>query len=753
MGNSIFGIGMSGLTAAQAGLVTTGHNISNASTPGFTRQEVVQVSNIPQFTGVGFLGQGVAVATVKRIYSDALSNQLTLAQTQGSQLDAYYAQIKQIDTLLGDPSAGLAPALQEFFSGVADVAAHPESVPSRQSLLASANALSARFQDLDQQIAEIRAGINSQITSSIASINQYAQQIAGLNQSILAVESATAQQPANDLRDQRDALVAALNQEVRASVVKESNGSYDVFVGNGQPVVVGSTTFALVAGRSLEDPQRVEVGYQNGAAVGLISSSSIQGGRLGGLLSFRSDSLDAVQNSLGRVAMGVAQTFNDQHVLGQDLNGNLGQKFFSIAGPAVLPSSSNAGGVSVSAALQNVGALTTSDYRLQYNGDDGVNEKFTLTRVSDGFAFPQVVFPIGTLSPPGFNYNVDGITLNLAVGAGAKPNDSWLIEPTRLGAGSLSVALTDPAAIAAASPIRTAAAIGNAGSADISAGSVSSVANLPLPGAKVTLTFDAAAGQFTVTGAAAGPFAYPAAVPGVAPTVTGAVPTFAANIPANTFAINGVNVGAVAVGADAIAQGASVAAAINLVSAASGVSATSSATTGAVTLTAPGGRQIAITGNVTDTGLTAAITPGNTISFNGISFTISGAPADGDVLTIERNANGVSDNRNALALGALQTAYTLGQSSGSGSQPTTSFQGAYSQLVSQIGNTTRQMEVTAKAQANMIAQTKQAQQSVSGVNLDEEAANLLRYQQAYQASGKMMQIASTLFQTVLDLGR
>jgi flagellar hook-associated protein 1 FlgK len=653
MGNSIFGIGVGGMNAAQAGLITTGHNISNASTPGFTRQEVVQVSNTPQFIGVGFLGQGVAVSTVKRIYSDALSNQLTLAQTQGSQLDAYYAQIKQLDTLLGDPSAGLAPALQEFFSGVADVAAHAESVPSRQALLSSANALSARFQNLDQQISEMRAGINTQVTSSIASVNQYAQQIAVLNQSILSVESSSALQPANDLRDQRDALIASLSQEVRASVVKESNGSYDVFVGNGQPVVVGSTTFALVAAHSIEDPQRVEVGYQNGASTALIASASLQGGRLGGLLSFRSASLDAVQNSLGRVAMGVAQTFNDQHMLGEDLNGVLGKPFFSIASPAVLQSSINTGTAAVTAALQNVNTLTTSDYRLQYNGAAAGNENFTLTRISDGVP-TAVTFP--TLGAYPHSLNVDGITLTLSAGAtGPKLNDSWLIEPTRLGAGSIGVALTDPAAIAAASPIRTGADLKNTGSATISAGDVSSVANLPLP-ATVTLTFNAALGQFDVTG-------------DVAPVVA-----------------------------------------------------------------------------------SLAYSPGVSVNFKGISFTISGTPANGDVFTLERNTNGVTDNRNALALGALQTANTLGQSAG-GSQPTASFQGAYSQLVNEVGNITRQMQVMAQAQTNVIAQTKQAQQSVSGVNLDEEAANLLRYQQAYQASGKMMQIASTLFQTVLDLGK
>src|SRR5471032_28435 len=149
MGTSIFGIGISGMNAAMAGLITTGHNISNASTPGFSRQATVQTSNMPQATGAGFLGQGVSVSTVKRIYSDALANQLTLAQTQGSQLDAYNAQITQLDNMLGDPSAGLAPVLQDFFSGVAAVAAHPESLPSRQALLSSANALSASFQGLE----------------------------------------------------------------------------------------------------------------------------------------------------------------------------------------------------------------------------------------------------------------------------------------------------------------------------------------------------------------------------------------------------------------------------------------------------------------------------------------------------------------------------------------------------------------------------------------------------------------------------
>lgn len=644
MGMNVYDIGLSGLNAAMSGLVTTGHNISNASTPGFNRQAIVQTSNTPQATGSGFLGHGVSVTTVTRIYSAALANQLTLAQSQGSQLDAYNTQITQLDNMLGSTSAGLAPALQNFFSGVAAVAASPADVPTRQAMLSSANTLASTFQGLDQQFAQMRAGINTGITSSIASINGYAQQIASLNQSIVAAQGANAQQQPNDLLDQRDALITALNKQIGASVVKESNGSYDVFIGNGQPVVLGNQAVALAATPSPQDPQQMVVGYSSGASIVPLAQTGIQGGTLGGLLSFRSNSLDAAQNALGRVAMGVAQSVNQQNALGQDLNGALGQDIFSAPSPTVLSSTQNSGSATVGATLQNAAQLTTSDYQLQYTGASGGNETYQLTRLSDG-AITNIAFPTGGSGAA----TVDGITLDLTTGANAK--DSWLIQPTRLGAANIGVVTNDPAGIAAASPVATSAPLSNTGSASISAAGVSSVANLPLAGA-VTLTYNA--GQFTVSGAAppAGPFTY---------------------------------------------------------------------------------------------------TSGSNISFNGISFTISGAPANGDTFTVGPNTNGISDNRNALAMAALQTAKTLGQSA-PGGQPTTSFGGAYGQLVNQIGNTAQQTGVMNTAQQNVITQATQAQQSVSGVNLDEEAANLLRYQQAYQASGKLMQIADTLFQSVLALG-
>ena len=138
-------------------------------------------------------------------------------------------------------------------------------------------------------------------------------------------------------------------------------------------------------------------------------------------------------------------------------------------------------------------------------------------------------------------------------------------------------------------------------------------------------------------------------------------------------------------------------------------------------------------------------TPGATISFGGLSFRLSGAPAGGDTFTLGPNTSGVGDNRNALLLAALQTTNTLAGG-------TASYQSAYGQLVNTIGNKAHELEVTSSSEQKLLSQAVQAQQAESGVNLDEEATNLLRYQQAYQAAGKVMQTTSALFDILLNLG-
>jgi flagellar hook-associated protein 1 FlgK len=647
MSTSIFSIGVSALNAAQVGLATTEHNIANANTPGFNRQQVVIAARPAQFSGSGFLGQGVDAVSVKRVYSEFLGRQVLNEQGQSSQLNTYYAQIQQIDNMVADPNAGLSPAVQDFFGAVNNVSSNPESVPARQSLLSTSNSLTSRFQSLNQRLSDINSSVNSQIGYSVTQINSYAKQISALNQSIVIAQSANGQPP-NDMLDQRDQLVTQLNQEIKATVVKQSDGSFSVFIGNGQPLVVGVQAFSMSTQLSATDPSKLDVAYTyyNGTT-SAIQTSSLQGGNLGGLIAFRDEALTNSQNALGRVAMAVAGTFNQQHQLGQDLNGALGVNLFTQPVPAVSSNAFNTGTAVVTASVAvsaDYTALTGSDYQLRFNG----GTSYTLTRLSDN----QVTnYAAGLPAAP-----VDGLTLTTTAGAAA--GDSFLIRPTVNGARDIAVSITDPAKIAAAVPVRTNASLGNLGTGRISAATV----NQPNP----------------VTPNPAHPLTDTNLQQPVTITFTSAT----------TYNVTGTGVGLPAVA--------------------------------------------------------VAYTAGANISYNGWTMQISGTPSAADTFTIGSNTNATADGSNVLLLAGLQTKNTMAGG-------TTSYQGAYSQLVSYVGNKTRELEVTSKAQSSMVDQSVQAQQSFSGVNLDEEAANLLRYQRAYQAAGQALKIANTLFDTLLNI--
>lgn len=653
MSTSILNIGITGLNAAQTGIVTTGHNISNASTPGYTRQQIVQQANTAMFTGSGFLGQGTNVETVQRIYAQYLNAQVLTAQAGASEMDSYQAQVNQVANLLGDPTAGLSPALTSFFSGVQDVAANPTSIPARQSLLSGAQTLVARFQSLDQRMSEIRSGNNEQISNEVALINSYAKQIGAINRSITLAQSAGTNQPANDLLDQRDQMIASLNKEIRVSTVMQSDGTYSIFIGTGQPLVVGTEVSTLQAVNDASDPQKTVVGLSlpNGATATL-PDNLFSGGTLGGLLAFRNQSLNPAQNSLGRVAIALAQTFNDQHQLGQDLNGALGGKFFNVPTPLVFSDSKNpVPAVSVSVTINDVSALTSSDYELTSNGGG----RYTLLRLSDNKVL---------LSSAALPASIDGLSINPA---GIPPSGaSYLIEPTRVGARDIGVAINDLSSIAAAAPIRTSAALSNTGTASIDAGAVSNTGSLPL--APITITYAKA-----------------------------------------TDTLSGFPVGA--------------------------------------SVSIPGDPSSPY--SIISTLDPVKYTAGATISFNGISFAISGTPADKDSFSIGPNSNGVGDNRNALLLGQLQTKKILDGSATTA--PISTYDASYAAMVSQVGNTARQVQVNGQAQQALVDQATSAQQSVSGVNLDEEAASLMRYQQAYQASAKLITVAGKLFDTLLAI--
>lgn len=645
---SILSTGISALNTAQLGLATTQHNIANANTPGYSRQSIMQSTNFAVLTGAGAIGQGVHVDTIRRSYSDVLTGQLNAAQTQSSEVDTYSKMISRIDNLLADSNSGLTPVLAEFFKGVQSTAANPTLVSSRQSMVSSAQALVTRFQTLEKRLSDLYEESNLQIRDTVNLVNNYSQQIANLNEKIVALTSGSGQPP-NDLLDQRDQLVLELNKLVRVSTVQDSQGSLNLFAGNGQQIVVGTQVMQLEARPSASDPERFVIGLKGGVAE--FPEEYLTGGSLGGIFAFRREALDVAANSLGQVAASLALTVNAQHALGQDLLGDKAgdagfiADFFTLSQPKSVQNTLNTGTGTVSnfqflpPSVSGSGGfytdITTSDYQVSF----GAGGTFDVIRLND-----KAVVASGT---EGTAVTFDGLTLNFSTGHAV--GDKYLLQPTREISRNIGLnqeIVGDVRRIAAAAPIRSTPGASNVGSATLSQGEVApgySLANIP-----ATLSIvDVGGGVLEVQGFPGGPVSY--------------------------------------------------------------------------------------------SGSTA-------ITFDGMTFQLSSGAVAGDQFVISNNTGGVADSRNILKLGSLQTSNTM-----NGGVAT--YQVSYAQLVSDIGTRTRTAQVNGKAQQVLLEQTQQTRDSVAGVNLDEEAANLIKYQQSYQAAARMMDTASKLFDTLLSIGR
>jgi flagellar hook-associated protein 1 FlgK len=649
---SLLSIGKTGLYAAQAGLATSGNNITNANVAGYSRETVVQSSAISQNLGSGYVGTGTQISQIKRYSDEFLNAQVRTATAASSGLDAYQSQIEQVDNLLSDTTTGLSPSLQSFFASVQNLTGDTAGVSSRGSMLSSADTLASNFNSLNDQLTEIRDGVNTQITSSVQSINTISTQIAKLNDQISKLTDSSGLNPPNDLLDQRDQLIMDLNKQVKATVTQGDNNSLTVTIGNGEPLVSGTTAFQLAAMSSPTDQTQLTVGYVTNNKVSPMAESALTGGSLGAVLQFRSQALDLAQNSLGRVAIALATTMNAQNELGLDSNGNPGTAVFQVASPEITKDVGNnpVSTTTVGATISDPTQLTTSDYKVSY---DGTN--YNVTRLSDNKKTVIDPYPQTTAQ------TIDGI--DFAITGSADAGDNYLVRPTINGAADFKLLLTDQSQIAAAAPIATSVPLTNTGTGKISAGTVDKdyLASPLTSSTPVTLTYSKAAG--TISGFPDGQ--------DVTVTQNGTTSTYAA-------------------GTDVPYQ------------------------------------------------------DGASYTVGGMSFTLSGTPGDGDTFGIAHNT-GIGDTRNASLMGALQSTNILDNGK-------STYQTAFANLVSTIGNKTREVQTNATAASTQLASTQTAAANVSGVNLDEEAANLLKYQQAYQAAAKVMSTADTIFQSLLAIG-
>lgn len=633
--SGLIGIGLSALRAAQTGLATTGHNLANVNTPGFSRQQTVLTPSNGLVSGAGYVGQGVTVSSVRRVYSDFLTQSLRDTTASSQSANSYAAEIGRVDSYLADSSSSLSSAADTFFAAMQSVANNPADSASRQTLLSTSRTLAARFNDLSTRLQAQGADVNQQITDSVASVNTLAQQVATLNRSILTDgRDPSNNQIPNDLLDQRDALVQQISGLIGATSLAQSDGTVSLFVGNGQPLVIGGTANPLTTVPDDQDASKQQLAIALNNQPQHVSTAQVTGGTIGGLFKFRDTVLNTATNTLGQISIGLGAALNAQNKLGQDASGNLGGALFDIGSPAVVAKATNSAGSGLNVTFADTRALTASDYRLDYDGSH-----YTLTNLSDNTARQYASLP----------QTVDGI--QIAVSSPLAAGDRFTIAPTRNGARDFSVATTDPSRIATAAPIASRAATTNTGAASVASLSVIPAATLPANlQTPVNVRFH----------------------------VSGSTTTYDLVDPATNTVLSASN----------------------------------------------------------------AYTDGAAITRNGWSMTLSGSPANNDTFTIGPNTSGTGDNRNALLLAAVQkTSVTL---SGSAAD-------AYNGLVGLIGNKASEATSLSTAQGNLLTQAQDNRDSVSGVNLDEEAVNLQKYQQAYQAASKSIATAQAMFAAVLAL--
>lgn len=847
----IFNTAVSGLLAYRTAITTTSNNITNVNTEGYSRQRVTLETRPAEISSAGSIGTGVDVASVERLFNQFDNDLINQYQTSFSRLETLGDLSSRIDEIVADPDSNLTPAMDDFFSSVNDVTNDPTSIAPRQVMLGQADVMVERFHFLAGQMNQLDQEVDQRLSYVISDINALANNIADVNDAIVRSLSLS-DVPPSDLLDQRDLLVKKLSEKIEVNAVEQANGALNVFVGNGQLLVSSGNTFKLEVGEDEFQPDRYSVFLNSGVSSADVSRN-LTGGEIGGLLDFRQNILDPAMNRLGRIAIAISSTFNDQHRAGLDLNGDVGESFFNIGINSPQITNNTAAGNLVVEVAGSV-ALASSGYRLEYH-DDGVNPpnydvirlsdnttqnfvaaaapfvvdgltftpggtvvdgeafivqggpplaqvmphadnsatgnlevqisdisaltesdylvsydfgRYTVTRLSDG----KDVTPAGT--PP---LNVDGMTI---LASGVANGDSFYIRPTRNAGLEIVVNVKDPNKIAAASPYRAEENVANIGNAKLEIVSVdSSQLDFVNRSASVSGSVAIAPFDFATNNAS-----FDLTIDGVTRTVTvnqdattdldgdtfidandvvfavqSAIDTAfgGATDPSATVALNGtsINITSDSTGASSALAVANSDAFANAVLGIDGLTATGDTFTANITFrdAVPGPGYVFdvtdIAGNIltdnTGTPLTGiTYVSGMQLNVGAWTARLSGQPVNEDKMQISFNEDATQDNRNALALSLLENSSYLDRNTSTYSQ-------AYGALIAEVGTQTSQIQINRAAESVLLDNSIGRREERSGVNLDEEAADLLRYQQAYTAITRVIQTARTIFESILDV--
>ncbi|MGB0940846.1 MAG: flagellar hook-associated protein FlgK [Marinomonas sp.] len=656
MAGDLYSIGLSGVLASSAQIVTTGQNTANVNTEGYNRQTT---SLSTQQNG------GVEVGSTKRVVDEFVNTQLRSDTSNYNYFDSYYQQGAIADEIFSDKATSLNTYLNNAFDSLQSVNSDPTNTGTRKIAYTDLKNLVSHFNELASFSQDQTSLVNEQLTSNIDIINEYANQIADLNGKILVQETVGGSK-ANELRDTQEDIARQISEYLDIKISFDENDLMELQLGGGQPLVLQTSVNKLSLSPSEYDSTTYELvldfeDYELG-----IDTTDL-GGSIGGLMNYRADFLEELDRQLGQQAIVISDSVNQQNRLGLDANGDYGKRIFDLADITVSQSGKNSSlihEVDVRVEEGKASELSTDTYELIMTS----NNAFELRSfgVSGESTAPARFFDLDQMekTPDGY-FSIPGIGIELRlqedVKVGFRPGDTFQFAPTSLAAANISLASTSGDDLAMNAPIQVERSADNLSDAKIS---ISSVSNT-----------DADTSAFSADGDL-----YRFAPQGIRFTSE------------SSF--------------DVLDQDGLILA------------------------------QVADAKNYTDLLAQAGLDE------SGYDVSLSSKPTAGDVFNISFNQSGRHDNYNGRAIADLQNKALVG-----GSQ---SFADAYTSTVARVGNLTNTAKTNMESSEVMMEQSIARRDEVSAVSLDEEAVNLIRYQNSYAASSQVISAAEKSFQTLLN---
>ncbi|MDM7860165.1 flagellar hook-associated protein FlgK [Alteromonas sp. ASW11-36] len=702
----LFSIATSGINASNRLLNTTSNNIANVNTEGYVRERTEFKSQL-----VG----GVDIGTTERVINQFAQNQLRRDTTQLGEFQAFKQKTDGLDNVLANEANSISTGLSEFFAAIQTSADDPTNLASRDLVLGDGKALLRRMQSLSDFMLDKEEELNLEFESQVNRANSLIQSIGELNEAIIVANGNNRFDQPGALLNERDLaineLASLMSIEVRES--PNQNGSKVVNLTSGESLVLEDGSFNLLELGGDADPTFKQLqlttsftGAKQNTTLNIFEDQL--GGSIGGLFRYRDEVLNPAQRDLGQLALAFTDAVNTQNRLGMDLDQQLGGDIFvaptfqGLTYQGTDPNLSIVGQITRGAGS----TLTDADYKITVTSVTATNLPDEVTvELLNGDGSPKVdennapiVFTNITINSSGFSELPNGFEINFDSAGGYGVGNEFLLQPTRRAASDIEMATNRAEDLAFALPIRVDADLNNLGGATLVSTRVTNTTVDAALGAEAS-AFDGSGGIHDATAAPGGTVGAPVQIDFTSAT-SYEVRDVDGNLIVTVTGVTDYN---------------------NLLEQASNTA-----------------------------GWPAAFSALD--NYPGYDFSLEGEARAGDSFTIAYNTDGFNDNRNALAMGALQRASTVQLSSNSSSTPRT-FHEAYASVVSRVGEDAASADVSLQAAEAMYADSTEWNQAVSGVSLDEEAANLVRFQQTYAAAARILSAAQDMFDTILSVAR